>query len=440
MNSPHPVRDRIFRLTMTAILAACAFHPAVANAGPEPAAVCVVSKQKAASAKLKHKVKCHGQAIKKNVAVDEACLAKAEEKFDTSFAKAEGKGSCNTSGDVGDIEAMVDGWLEELLAALPAPTSTTTTTMAAPVCGDGSLHPLEECDDGNDVGGDGCSEACELEATSTALRLTSLRLISPRIVVDVGGSCQDITNNNPVVFGSSVGDSVNNGYSKAIGPISSGGTYSLHMVALLSPLYPEAPATLLALHLDAACQEGEPLDSCGPDAEPTIFMQSAGNLAAGTCFTPVPADVNTRAGVPTVYTPTANTVAAPCFDSATGDLILRLYGLDVPLQDAHVSATYSGSPTDSLVGAVITGFLPQTVAADLLFPAEEPLVGGMSLYSVLQAGNRSVQNSLGANVPDGCNVGGATNEDDADTNGAVAGFWVFLNFTAELVTWTAPVP
>jgi len=32
-----------------------------------------------------------------------------------------------------------------------------------PVCGDGILDVSEQCDDGDDVGGDGCSEICELE-------------------------------------------------------------------------------------------------------------------------------------------------------------------------------------------------------------------------------------------------------------------------------------
>ena len=33
-----------------------------------------------------------------------------------------------------------------------------------PFCGDGFLDDGEECDDGNDVDGDGCSAACEIEA------------------------------------------------------------------------------------------------------------------------------------------------------------------------------------------------------------------------------------------------------------------------------------
>jgi hypothetical protein len=50
----------------------------------------------------------------------------------------------------------------------------------------------------------------------------------------------------------------------------------------------------------------------------------------------------------------------------------------------------------------------------------------------------STTNSMGATVNDGCNRGGGTHENDADMNGGVRGFWFFLNFTAERVTWTGP--
>ncbi len=38
---------------------------------------------------------------------------------------------------------------------------------AAGVCGDGIVDPGESCDDGNDLGGDGCSASCEVEADPT---------------------------------------------------------------------------------------------------------------------------------------------------------------------------------------------------------------------------------------------------------------------------------
>jgi cysteine-rich repeat protein len=45
------------------------------------------------------------------------------------------------------------------------PPGATTTTLPAPVCGNGVTEPPEQCDDGNAASGDGCSAACQLEGT-----------------------------------------------------------------------------------------------------------------------------------------------------------------------------------------------------------------------------------------------------------------------------------
>lgn len=39
------------------------------------------------------------------------------------------------------------------------------TFRGMPVCGNGRLEPGEECDDGNTVSGDGCSDTCQVEST-----------------------------------------------------------------------------------------------------------------------------------------------------------------------------------------------------------------------------------------------------------------------------------
>jgi len=130
----------------------------------EPAANCAAAKQKAAAKKLSDKVKCHGKAIKKGIAVDPACLTKAETKFETSFAKAEGKGGCVTEGDVDAIEQLIDDTLAQLLGALP-PTTTTTTQ---PACidndqdGYGTNCPAgDDCDDGDASVYPGADEVCD---------------------------------------------------------------------------------------------------------------------------------------------------------------------------------------------------------------------------------------------------------------------------------------
>ncbi|HEX5095528.1 MAG TPA: DUF4215 domain-containing protein [Acidimicrobiia bacterium] len=306
-------------------------------------------------------------------------------------------------------------------------------------CGDGFTDPggmpVEQCDDGNTTSGDGCSSTCmtEMAVPPTAFRVTNIDLISPRIVVVPFIGCNDVTQ-TPVA-----GFSVNGALDTAVRPMSAGGDYNLHIVNLFRPLAPASASTPVELHLNAMCMEAPTPDSCGPDPMPDTILSNANNMSAGTCFTPVAADVNTRAGTPAAYTPTANTVSAPCFVSDEETLTISVAGIMIPLQRARVAATYSGTPTNRLVTGVVTGFLSETAAADILLPSTLPVVGGDPLYSHLQAGNRSVMNSAGMSIPDGCNVGGGTSEDDADTlPGGTRGFWFFLNFEADLITWTGP--
>jgi hypothetical protein len=127
------------------------------DAAVDPGAACAASKQKAAAKKLSDKVKCHGVAIKKNLTVDGACLSKAESKFEGSFSKAEDKGGCATTGDVDDIELLVDNALAQLLAALPP------AVPVAEICDndiDDDADGFTDCDD-NDCTGD---PACAVEA------------------------------------------------------------------------------------------------------------------------------------------------------------------------------------------------------------------------------------------------------------------------------------
>ncbi len=53
-------------------------------------------------------------------------------------------------------------WLTFHETALLGPTTTTTTV--PPVCGDGAVGGTEQCDDGNQTSGDGCSDTCECES------------------------------------------------------------------------------------------------------------------------------------------------------------------------------------------------------------------------------------------------------------------------------------
>src|SRR5262249_41662346 len=88
---------------------------------------CAASKLDATGKKANAELKCHAKAAGGGLAVDTACLDKAEAKFTTSFAKAEAKGGCATVDDDGAVELMVDEFVDGVVVLL-VPTTTTTTT------------------------------------------------------------------------------------------------------------------------------------------------------------------------------------------------------------------------------------------------------------------------------------------------------------------------
>jgi hypothetical protein len=98
---------------------------------------CEADKIKAAAKKASCKCALEAKQAQKGGTLDPAKVAKCEAGFSKSFAKAEGKGGCNTTGDAATIEAKVDAFLSDLsgeldptTTTLPPTTSTTTTTVA----------------------------------------------------------------------------------------------------------------------------------------------------------------------------------------------------------------------------------------------------------------------------------------------------------------------
>jgi len=85
-----------------------------------------------------------------------------------------------------------------------------SSPIVAPVCGNGILEPSEECDDGNAVGGDGCSLICTIEAPIPALIIQPLVLTptpppppSPGIRI-FGQFCGQVYSTPNVTFAGSV--------------------------------------------------------------------------------------------------------------------------------------------------------------------------------------------------------------------------------------------
>ncbi|MBR9701204.1 hypothetical protein GOV11_05050 [Candidatus Woesearchaeota archaeon] len=81
----------------------------------------------------------------------------------------------------------------------PASCSLQCTLNSCAACGDGNLDPGEECDDGNTANGDGCSDACIIEFSSSASVM--------RAFVTSSGQSGQLATVNLIVTGTSQSDS-----------------------------------------------------------------------------------------------------------------------------------------------------------------------------------------------------------------------------------------
>jgi cysteine-rich repeat protein len=108
-------------------------------------AKCQSKKAKEAGKYAQCKFKASSKAIKKALSPD---FTKCDTKLSEKWAKIEAKPPCSTNGDLSSVKADLDAC------------HVTITDALGGLCGNGSLDPGEECDDGNTVGGDGCSALC----------------------------------------------------------------------------------------------------------------------------------------------------------------------------------------------------------------------------------------------------------------------------------------
>jgi hypothetical protein len=105
--------------------AVCAFAVLIGSVGTAGAQnKCAGTKIKAACKKVSCKSGLEAKAASTGVAPDPAKVAKCEASFSKSFAKAESKGGCTTTGDAAAIEAKVDGLVEEFQKGLDIDTGT----------------------------------------------------------------------------------------------------------------------------------------------------------------------------------------------------------------------------------------------------------------------------------------------------------------------------
>jgi hypothetical protein len=138
---------------LTLGLAACLFAGSGAVAGTDPADACKDAKAKAAGGKAAALLEAFGKNVKRpapsKLAAD---VSKAQSKLTRGFARAEGKGGCATTGDVGTIETKVDAFVADVLSDVPDLTTTTTgpvttsTSTTATTASTSTSTTLAACD------------------------------------------------------------------------------------------------------------------------------------------------------------------------------------------------------------------------------------------------------------------------------------------------------
>jgi hypothetical protein len=87
-----------------------------ATAAEDPAARCAADKIKAVAKKTSAKLKCH--AASKSPSVESKCLAKAAEKFSTTWTRIEARGGCTVTGDEQAVESKVDDYVTDVVTSV----------------------------------------------------------------------------------------------------------------------------------------------------------------------------------------------------------------------------------------------------------------------------------------------------------------------------------
>ena len=216
-------------------------------------------------------------------------------------------------------------------------------------------------------------------AAPTALRFAELRLVDPAVMA-LG---IDVT--------PTVNDRVRESITLDKDPID--GLIDFSNVLLFRPYTAEPSATTrMDIVAGAACTAPVETTSCRPPQVGAPVPAVARN-GGEVCLQPL-AGTATRP----VATP-----AAPCFASEPVSLTVPMGGLSIPLQEVRLGATYAD---DQLVGGLLSGFLPKTVADATILPTTLPLIGGRALATVLKATDRDVG------------------------PGGVVGWWFYLSFSA----------
>jgi len=251
---------------------------------------------------------------------------------------------------------------------------------------------------------------------SKAFRITDLDLRDPHMYVNFLG-CRDFT--DTAVGGFSFNGNLQTSIQTDSEP---DGQLDTSLLLVFDPLDPAAALGPMRFG-PSTCTA--PLNGtlCGPNPTETLQSMTALNASSGSCL-------GVLAGTTVhFYSPAVTTATSPCFSSDEHTLTLNLIGIPFTLRNARIAATYSPSPTSTLVNGLIRGFLTQTDADNTIIPSTSPLIGGMALSGLFPGGDPPGANNTNC---------AAWSDRDLGPDGVTQGWWMYFNFTATAVAYTGP--
>lgn len=234
-------------------------------------------------------------------------------------------------------------------------------------------------------------------APARAFRLTELSLRDPHFFL----ATTDITD-NPVLGSSVNGTLIRDGLTM---DFDDDGFIDLSIVAAFASFDSAAPSAEMRM-VDASCPPDAPAQ-CRLDPGGGLDVQwTIENRANGTCLEPV-------AGTTSAYSPAVTAPSAPCFvTTEQRDLTIDLGGIRIAMIACSVAASYDAGG-QRLVDGLIAGFVTDANAMQALLPSYLPLLAGSPVSDFLNDDDHDLEQS------------------PTDENG----FWLYLNFEAEMVEY-----
>jgi hypothetical protein len=245
-----------------------------------------------------------------------------------------------------------------------------------------------------------------------AFRFTSMNIRDPHFfVLGLGILCTDVTDSTPT------GDaSINEQFNTAINsddPMMPDGNLDLSLLLLFRGLDQADGASGQMDFANGDCLIPADNTVCNLKAGSELEPSSYTAMASGTCHEADPTHLSSEG-----YTPAPGSTAGPCFHAGPSSVTIVTSAFNLPLADAEIAGTFVGDPADEFMSGTLRGFLTTEVANSTVLPPD-------------------LQDSTGAMTIGELIPGGMNNcADHDDTDGA--GWWFYVDFTAQRVPWQGP--